>query len=83
MEKIIIHLMVPALGLEYDMYIPTTILVSQLTKLIVQAIEEITDKLYISSGNEILCLKEQDIILVQEAVIKSYAIQNGDHIMLI
>ena len=83
MDKIIVHLIVPAIGQEYDMYIPTTILVNELTKLIIQSIKELTEQFYVSSGSEILCLKDRNCIIDQEETVESYGIQNGDHIVLI
>lgn len=83
MDKIIIHLIIPAISQEYDLYIPTTISIKELTDLMVRAVKEITNNLYVSSGKEFLCLKEKNILLIQEFTVESYGIQNGDHIVLI
>lgn len=83
MDKIIIRLIVPTISREFDMYIPVSITISELTNLMIKAVEDITNKRYVSSGNEILCLKEKNTMLIQEAMVQSYGIQNGDHIVMI
>lgn len=83
MDKLIIHLIIPAITQEYDMYIPTSVSIRELTELIVRAVKEITNNFYVSSGSEILCLKERNLMLIQEETVKSYAVQNGDHIIMI
>lgn len=83
MDKIIVNLNIPAIAQQYDMSIPVSISIGDLTELIVRAVKEITNNFYVSSGNEFLCLKERNIILAQEATVQTYVIQNGDHIILI
>ena len=83
MEKKIIHLLVPAINQEYDIYIPAEITIKELTELIGRAVEEVSGKQYISSRTEFLCLQEKSLVLVQEATVQSYDIQNGDHIVII
>ena len=83
MEKIIIHLEIPSIEKGFDMYIPTFMTIKELTKLVVQAVVELSDQHYVVSGNEVLCHKEKEIMLLQEMTVESYDIQNGDHIILI
>lgn len=65
------------------MFIPTEITIKDLTGLIGRAVEEVSGKQYISSGTEFLCLQEKSLVLVQEATVQLYDIQNGDHIVFI
>lgn len=83
MEKIIVHLTVPAVSCELDMYIPGFVSIRELTGLIVRAVEDISNHQYQSSGKEVLCYKEQDQVLAQEPDAQFYGIQNGDHLFLI
>ncbi|MGF0143989.1 hypothetical protein [Sharpea azabuensis] len=81
-EKQII-LKVPAIDREYEVFIPVGITVSGLRQLLVDSVEEITNGQYIASGTEVLCLKEQNIQLLDEKEVSVYGIKNGDTLFLI
>ena len=83
MEKILVRLIIPAIEQEHDMYIPGSLTVSELTALIVRAVNEISGHSYVSSGNEVLCYRERDILLDPGMTAFDYDINNGDHIVLI
>ena len=82
MDKIIIHLEVPAIEQGYDMYIPTFITVEELTGLLVRAVKDVSG-IYNSSGSEVLCLKERGLLLEPDKTASDYSVQNGDHIVMI
>lgn len=83
MEKILIRLIVPAIKQEHDMYIPGFLTVRELTELILRAVQEVSGHSFITSGNEVLCLRERNIILDPGMTAFDYDIKNGDHIVLI
>ena len=81
-EKQII-LKVPAIDREYEVFIPVGITVSGLRQLLVDSVEDITNGQNIASGTEVLCLKEQNIQLLDEKEVSVYGIKNGDTLFLI
>ena len=81
-EKQII-LKVPAIDREYEVFIPVGITVSGLRQLLVDSVEEITNGQYINSGTEVLCLKEQNIQIINEKEVSVYRNKNGDTLFLI
>lgn len=83
MDKILVRLIIPAIEQEHDIYIPGFLSVRELTGLIVHAVKEIAGQNYISSGNEVLCLRERNILLDPDMNAFDYDIKNGDHIVLI
>ena len=83
MDKIIIHLIIPAIEKDFDVKIPVHMTIGDLTGLLVKAVEEVSEQHYVSSGEEVLCLREKRIILHQDLTVKQYGIQNGNHIVMI
>ena len=81
--KTLVNVSVPAISKSFDVLIPGFLTVKDIVPLIVCAIEELSNNLYVSSGHELLCLKERDILLNQDEVIENYGIENGDHLFLI
>ena len=57
MEHIIIQLYVPAIGENFDLKIPLSMMILDLVKLLGQAVETLSNGRYCASGKEILCLK--------------------------
>lgn len=83
MDKILIHLSVPIIQQGFDMYIPVSLPMQELTGLLARAVENNTDGAYVSSGNEIVCIKEKNEILAQNLTVWECNIQNGDHLVMI
>ena len=83
MEKILVSIECPSIDRCYDVYIPNSLTVKQAARLLGKGMEELSNRRYISSGNEFLCMKEQHILLKEEVLLKDYGIQNGDHLVLI
>lgn len=83
MDKIQVMLEVPSVSKKYEMEIPVHLKVKNLIPLLVQVIVELTDGLYVSSGNEFLCASGRDILLDEDSMVAYYDIKNGDHLMMI
>lgn len=83
MDKILIRLVIPVIAREFDVYIPVSVSIQELTDLLIRAVESNTDGAYRSSGTEILCLKEKKELLNQKLTVREYEIQNGDHLVMI
>lgn len=83
MEKIIIHLEVPAIEQEYDVFVPVFLTVAEATELLIHAVLDLSGNNYHVSGGEVLCLKERDLILEKSRELQTYGIQNGDIVVII
>lgn len=81
--KLLVNVHVPAVSKRYDMLIPDSLRIKLVTTLIVQTVEELTNHLYVSSGEENLCSLERGNLLRQNATLEQYGIENGDHLILI
>ena len=81
--KTIITLIIPAIGASYDVLVPGFMKIADLTPLLSSAVQELSGDNYVSSGNELLCHKETNQLLIQECSLDDYKVQNGDHILII
>ena len=80
--KILVNIYIPAIGERYDVRIPNFLRIKSVTSMIANAVEELSNHLYVSSGDEQLCSVEKNILLRHNATLKQYGIQNGDHLIL-
>lgn len=80
--KILVNVHIPAIGERYDILIPEDLRVKTITALIAATVEDLSHYRYIASGTECLCSADKNIVLRQNAVLKQYGIQNGDHLIL-
>lgn len=80
--KILVNVSVPAIGEKYDILIPDFLRNKSVTPLIAEAVENLSNHLYVASGKECLCSAEKNILLRSNATLEQYGIQNGDHLVL-
>lgn len=80
--KILVSVSVPSISESYDVFVPDFVQISSIVPLIVSAVEELSNHVYVSSGQELLCLKEKNILLHTEATLSAYGVKNGDHLLL-
>ncbi len=81
--KILVNVSVPAIMQNFDVMIPESLHVSDVTELIVEAVAEKTNHEYRPSGEELLCLKRADIVLDGTLCIDQCGVINGDTLVLI
>ena len=81
--KLLLNVYIPAIGQRYDMLIPSTLRLKNVSALIAQTIEELSNHLYVASGNENLCSVEKNILLRPNATLEKYGIKNGDHLVML
>jgi len=82
MVKILVKVSVPAIGEEYDILIPDFLRIKSVIPLIAEAVENLSNHMYISSGAECLCSADKNILLRPNATLEQYGIQNGDHLVM-
>ena len=81
--KLLINIYVPAIAAKYDILIPSSLRIKLAVSLIAQTIEELSNHLYVASGNENLCSVEKNILLRPNATLEKYGIKNGDHLVML
>lgn len=81
--KILVNVHVPAISQKYDVLIPDFLRIKSVTSLIAHTVEDLSNHMYVSSGEECLCSAEKNIVLRENATLEKYGIQNGDHLVLI
>lgn len=81
--KVNINLFVPAIGEKYDVLVPIFLTIEELVPLLASAVEEISNKNYISSNHEFLCCKDTNQLLLPQKSFEDYQIKNGDRIIMI
>lgn len=82
MDHILITLYVPAIDTSYDIKIPVSLPVMDIVQLLAQAVENLSNGEYVSSGTEVLCLKQKEMILLNDQTPEEYGIKNGDELLM-
>ncbi len=82
MDKILIELYVPAIGEKFDLFVPDFLKIRTLRHLLSEAVKELSDNRYASSGEEILCDYIAFVIFSEDKCLKDYKVQNGSKLML-
>lgn len=82
MEKILITLKVPSVQLEQDVMIPDFLSVREIIKLLTEAVTDLTQNMYISSGEEVLCRENPDMILNERYTLQDYGVEHGETLYL-
>lgn len=80
--KILVNVSIPAIGEKYDILVPDFLRIKSVTPLIAETVENLSNHMYVSSGEECLCSVEKNILLRHNATLQQYGIQNGDHLVL-
>ena len=81
--KLLVNLYVPAIGIRYDVRVPSSLRIRALTSLAANTIEELSNHLYSASGEKCLCSVEKNILLRSNLTLEQYGIKNGDHLVLL
>lgn len=81
MDKVLVNLFIPAINEHFDVFIPRFLLVKEVCLLLGDAIQELSNGSYVSSGQELLCSIEKLQILRYERSLLEYGIQNGEHLL--
>lgn len=83
MDRLLVTLEVPAAGLECDFLIPLSLTVQQLVALLREMIAGLGADMYFSSGEEVLCRRENSTVLPDDALLSNCGLQVGDHLVLL
>ena len=80
--KLLVNISIPAIGEKYDVLVPDFLRIKSVIPLIAEAVENLSNHMYVSSGAECLCSADKNILLRHNATLKQYGIQNGDHLIM-
>ena len=83
MEKVLVGIHAAAVGQRYDAFVPTDVPISRLTELIANAVAELTDGKYESSGLELLSLQEPESLFDPMLTLNDYQIKDGMQLFLV
>ena len=83
MNKELVEVFVPALDHTFDIYIPLDLPMYSVLGLMRKAIEELSDKRFITDRNTVICHREDGMILDINLSAYELGIHNGSKLMLI
>ena len=77
MEKILIGIHAPTIGMKYDAFVPADIPVGELIGIMAAGLADISDGKYHVSGHEMLSLAEPESLLNPALTLQDYNIKDG------
>ncbi len=81
--KILVNVQIPAINNGYDMLIPDFEMVGDIISLLTDIAAEMSGNQYVSSGEEVLCHRENNIVLGRDRTLRDYDVKNGDTLLLL
>ena len=82
MEKLHVLLTVPSAGISYEALVPTFLPIKDVIKLVSKAFTELNEGHYVSSGAEILCWGEKNMVLSKSKTLKDYGVSHGSQLIM-
>lgn len=82
MNKVLVTLRVPSVEGEFDVLIPDFLPIGEVTVLLAEAVSDITQNMYVSSGCEILCRRNPDMALHPKYTLAEYGVEHGECLYL-
>lgn len=82
-NKIIVEVYVPVLGQKYDVLIPINKKIQNVTRLINEAIIELSNGCYSKKDNVVLYNRETGMLLEPKLNVKEVGLVNGSQVILI
>lgn len=81
MNKILIHVYVPALQMWFDVLIPDFLKCNDIVSALGNLIADVTEGKYYSSGEEILCSNDSLKVFKGEKTLNEYGVTNGENLL--
>lgn len=82
MDKVLVTLYVPSVNGRFDVLLPVFLKVCEVIPLLVEALSDLTQNQYVTSGSELLCCGERNTLLDMTYTIEECGIQHGDKLYL-
>lgn len=83
MEKILVGIHVPAAKISSDAFVPLDVPISELTAVLADGFNELTNGKYEVSKLEMLSLKERKMLLNPSFTLRDYCVEDGMQLYLI
>lgn len=83
MTKKLIGLYVPAAQERFDILVPTDVEIAALTKLLAKGAVELCEGRFVPSDQEMLSLRQPDLLLHPEKTLADYGVEDGAQLVLI
>ncbi len=83
MNKVCVIIETPALKREDDFLLPDYLPIKTVKTLVSDIVKELSSGAFVPTGRELLCKKEDGIIMHPDYTLSDYEVTNGMHLMLI
>ncbi len=81
MDKVLINLHVPSIGMTFDVLIPVFLSIKEVCHLLGGILEDLSAGRYVSSGDELLSSFERNCVLEENSTMEEYEVFNGEHLL--
>ena len=81
MEKVLVCIYVPSIDMEFDVNIPLFLSMVEIRVLLSKMLEELTMHRYVSSGMELLCSMERNLLFQEARTLRDYNVLNGERLL--
>lgn len=82
MNKVLVTLVVPSVEESFDVLIPDFLPIEEVAALLAEAVSDVTQDMYVASGNEILCRRNPDMVLHPKYTLAEYGVEHGECLYL-
>lgn len=82
-DKILVEIFFPALVKSFDVYIPDNISFYRIIKMLQTVSDQVSDGLYVPSGDSVLCDGESGAILDVNQTARELCLHNGSKLIFI
>lgn len=83
MDKILVEIFLPAANKSFEIYIPLDIKIHELTFLLEKTVSELSNGLFISNDDSVICERSTGNILNVNMSVKELDLKNGSKLMLL
>ena len=83
MEKLLIHLYIPAVQKNFDLFLPQEIPIEQIVQALSKGVQELSRERYAISGQEMLLQEGAIAPLSPKETLYQYGVRDGDKLLLI
>lgn len=83
MEKVLVNLKVPSIEKDFDILLPCFFTIGEIVPLLIEALKNMSQNMYISSGMEVLCRANPEMVLLKHITVADYGIGHGEVLILI
>ena len=83
MDKALLGIHIPSSYVSFDAFVPLDTTIAELTEIIANGVSDLTDRRYVVSNLEMLCLKESDSLMNPQLTLRHYNVHDGMQIYLV